>query len=265
MNTFTRANPLHDFDCISFIPPFKKTWFEFVNTWGQQQVGIYMTYKEAEYGYDVQVCWFNDHFRRRHIHNTDTARKYHVDFMGVEIFKVDQNGQFLTKDSTSPERHNIQVAPNSFLQDYVAKQGGLRARNIEHAEVETATQMAEIVSMGQSPVLWTALNFLHCKNMKTVQVPINKKARKAAIKANRPYFEKYYVLSIGATTKTLNKEGRAKELGLQKAFHICRGHFKTYTDKNPLFGKHTGTFWCPDHVKGSIDTGIVNKDYAINP
>ena len=78
----------------------------------------------------------------------------------------------------------------------------------------------------------------------------------------RPYFEKYYTLQIEPMKKILNTEGQAKTLGLKKAFHICRGHFRTY-DANPLFGKIKGTFWTPAHTKGDLQRGIIKKDYEI--
>lgn len=50
--------------------------------------------------------------------------------------------------------------------------------------------------------------------------------------------------------------------GLQRALHICRGHFKTYQDQG-LFGKHKGTFWVPMHLRGTAEEGIVRKEYKI--
>jgi hypothetical protein len=45
--------------------------------------------------------------------------------------------------------------------------------------------------------------------------------------------------------------------------HICRGHFKTFTEEARLFGKYTGTYWWPAHVRGSVDEGVVEKDYRV--
>ena len=73
------------------------------------------------------------------------------------------------------------------------------------------------------------------------------------------------ILEIGAIKDVLRAEGDAAANGLRKALHICRGHFATYTENNPLFGKLKGTFWKPAHVRGSIEDGIVDKDYRVSP
>jgi len=50
---------------------------------------------------------------------------------------------------------------------------------------------------------------------------------------------------------------------IHRALHICRGHFATYGDDNPLFGKHVGTFWRPMHVRGDKAAGEVRKSYKV--
>lgn len=47
------------------------------------------------------------------------------------------------------------------------------------------------------------------------------------------------------------------------SLHACRGHFKTWTSEAPLFGKITGTFWCPQHIRGNPDYGVVTKSYEV--
>ena len=50
--------------------------------------------------------------------------------------------------------------------------------------------------------------------------------------------------------------------GLQRV-HLCRGHFKEYTNENPLFGKHVGRFWWQPMVRGDKKRGVLNKDYDV--
>lgn len=45
--------------------------------------------------------------------------------------------------------------------------------------------------------------------------------------------------------------------------HLVRGHFKHYTAEAPLFGKYTGTYYWPPHVRGNIENGAVVKDYYL--
>ena len=47
------------------------------------------------------------------------------------------------------------------------------------------------------------------------------------------------------------------------ALHLCRGSFATYGEDRRLFGKYSGTFWRPAHLRGNPDGGVVAKDYAI--
>lgn len=122
----------------------------------------------------------------------------------------------------------------------------------------------EKFSVANLPIITTALNFLHCRNVDIVESHIPEKLIRANIKRGkeRPYFEKYYTLAIEPMKQILNTEGQAQSVGIRKAFHICRGHFKTYGEK-PLFGRVRGTFWTPAHVRGSVERGVIKKDYEI--
>lgn len=46
------------------------------------------------------------------------------------------------------------------------------------------------------------------------------------------------------------------------AAHHVRGHFKTYTDEAPLFGKLTGTYWVSPHMRGDHAHGTVLQEYV---
>ena len=74
----------------------------------------------------------------------------------------------------------------------------------------------------------------------------------------------YKELVIDAFRKQVRYETQ-REGGdeVKRALHICRGHFATYTDDNPLFGKYTGTFWRPMHKRGHKEAGEVRKSYKI--
>lgn len=49
----------------------------------------------------------------------------------------------------------------------------------------------------------------------------------------------------------------------QRESILVRGHFKTYTEEAPLFGKLTGTFWVPSHARGDASLGLAEKDYNL--
>jgi len=47
------------------------------------------------------------------------------------------------------------------------------------------------------------------------------------------------------------------------SYQLVRGHFATYTQERPLFGRYAGTVFIPAHVRGTPEAGIVIKDYAL--
>lgn len=75
---------------------------------------------------------------------------------------------------------------------------------------------------------------------------------------------KYHTLSVIKPGKTYiqNRKGCTNFEG-STPLHLCRGHLRTYTQERPLFGKLSGTFFIPAHVRGSIDNGAVVKDYRL--
>ena len=108
-----------------------------------------------------------------------------------------------------------------------------------------------------------ALTFAHCKNVALQDHHTPPKVAKKRAKAGKPIGTTYKTLLIDPMKETLRTEGGIEKNGLKKALHICRGHFATYTEDKPLFGKITGTFWKPMHVRGNKKRGEVKKDYAI--
>jgi hypothetical protein len=112
--------------------------------------------------------------------------------------------------------------------------------------------------------LFLALCFLHCKNVKQVVHTPPPKLVKARAKRGRAPLCTYRVLDIQPMRKVLVREGGGEsgEAG-RRAFHIVRGHFKSYTAEKPLLGHSVGTWWWPMHVAGSKRQGVVVKDYTV--
>lgn len=108
-----------------------------------------------------------------------------------------------------------------------------------------------------------ALSFLHCKNVRLIDGPFPAKLAKAYQHRHSRPMVHYKTLEITPMKEVLRHEGQSETLGLKKALHICRGHFKDYTEK-PLFGRHHGLYWWDNHVRGTAEQGIVIKDYSVN-
>jgi hypothetical protein len=101
---------------------------------------------------------------------------------------------------------------------------------------------------------------MHCKNVDVRSVdPPERLSKKHERRYGRP-LTRYHVLNIEPMRRVLTSEGEAQTKGLRHAMHICRGHFKTYTEEAPLFGRHTGTYWWESEARGKPEHGVVEKD-----
>jgi hypothetical protein len=111
--------------------------------------------------------------------------------------------------------------------------------------------------------VWMGLSFLHCKNVTMAQVdPCHQRKPKHGKEVCRRLH--YKILDIKPMQRLLRHEGQRDTQGLKHALSITRGHFKHFTEERKLFGKHEGTFWWPQHLRGSSDHGIIVKDYRVH-
>lgn len=104
------------------------------------------------------------------------------------------------------------------------------------------------------------LMLLNCKNIGAETIPAPVKLNNKRKKKGKFPIYSYKTLVIKPTTK--QQKSIPKHLWNNR-IHLARGHFKTYTDENPLFGKITGRFWWQPHVRGRNHEGIVVKDYKL--
>lgn len=113
-----------------------------------------------------------------------------------------------------------------------------------------------MVDVMQSIISWLypaflAISFLHCKNVtvadNVVPAPLAKKYRDRHGIAPTGY----KTLVIEPLKQILRHEGKSHEVGIQKAMHICRGHFKDYREGRGLFGKYKMLVWHPSIVRGT--------------
>jgi hypothetical protein len=95
------------------------------------------------------------------------------------------------------------------------------------------------------------ISFMHCKNVVVQEERMPKPlAKKHHAKTGR-WPTSYRTLVIEPLKQILKKEGRSGEVGLAKAMHICRGHFKDYREGRGLFGKYHQLVWQPSVVRGT--------------
>jgi len=136
---------------------------------------------------------------------------------------------------------------------------------IEKVKNDTTGEFAIGVSRAFPWVMYIqfmGISMMHCRNVELVTnrppLPLNKKN----IKHHGIPLTTYKTLTIEPVKKILDTEGRQGEVGVKKALHICRGHFKTYRGRG-LFGKLKGVFWWTEHHRGRKEYGEVIKGYEI--
>jgi hypothetical protein len=127
---------------------------------------------------------------------------------------------------------------------------------------EEKKEMAHLCNQMAAVVLFTNA-LLNCKNVRTDShdFPLRRSIEHYK-RIGKPYFEKYYTLKVKAVGSK-NQDNPGNNGGWSNAFHVCRGHFKTYTPERPLFGKFTGTYWWESSLRGNSDIGIIEKDYKV--
>lgn len=110
-----------------------------------------------------------------------------------------------------------------------------------------------------------AFRFMHAKNVTLDQVQAPRHERRQAEKSGQPAPIRYHTINVGPITTRLASIGRIRELGVEKAFHLCRGYFADYTKGAGLFGKYKVEVFVPEHFRGSKKRGQVVSDYQVSP
>lgn len=110
-----------------------------------------------------------------------------------------------------------------------------------------------------------AISLMHCKNVELRPVePIEALSRAQFKRRGRPLV-RYHELHIEPMKAVLKTEGGAESVGLAKALHIARGHFKDFRNGKGLFGRFKGVYWWPQHLRGNAEEGVVHKGYRVDP
>lgn len=112
-----------------------------------------------------------------------------------------------------------------------------------------------------------ALALMECKNVEVIRHTAEPRLMKSKKQRRKneglpPRYD-YHTLRITSGKRIVYDGPGSTDPAMLKAQHLCRGHFKTYTDDAPLFGKFTGRYWWPPHVRGSLEVGLVEKDYEV--
>ena len=231
-------------DLETFAQPFDVTWYEWrgngidygaltlqvpdADTEGHRWIDAYLFYFEPS----SMAALFRQPVKRALC-------------LGFERFIVDSDTQAMTPDGWRREFYT-NFGPNVRIHD--------QFNNVWRSIMDDV-----------SVVFMFGLRLLHCKNVSVEEAPDIRTRQQRRYDDRRgiePVVFKTLVIDPSMSRKATPAERRAKTDPVTR-LHICRGHFSTYTEEKPLFGKYSGTFWIPAHVRGSAEVGEVRKDYRV--
>lgn len=158
----------------------------------------------------------------------------------IGIWAMDKYGSILSLHKHKPEKSRMPK----------------RCRPTSDAAFESLCWLAKIPAM--------AFTFANCSNVKTVDVTADLQPSAKVMRRNKLPEVKRYTLEIAGHLAKPSRDTDVKDAAVMP-FHLCRGHFATYTSARPMFGnpKLTGRYWHPPHTRGKKERGEIVKDYAI--
>lgn len=110
--------------------------------------------------------------------------------------------------------------------------------------------------------LFKFIYLLNTKGVGTKTVPAPKKLNKKRAKKKKPALPEYKILEFKLPKGKMASGGNGGTRS-PSALHTCAGHTKFYSSDSPLFGHYVGPVWCPQHIRGNKENGVVYKDYEL--
>lgn len=228
-------------------PPFAELWIEWNVPEHEKEHG--RNSGSLQHGFIIETCELeNDVSLDKPLPFNWSVHREAVYFGIARLWISDREGNPSWTGTTILLQWNRRgcVVEDRFVSDSMDPTGGY---------AEKCTGLMEVALL--------SVSFMHCKNVVRRDVTDSEGPSAKWLRRTKAPEIRYHVLDINPMKEVLRKEGDIEHNGLKKALHICRGHFATYTEERPLFGKVAGTFWVPSHVKGSVEHGIVDKDYRV--
>lgn len=242
-------------------PPWPLTWVEWVppdRNEGVERFGA-IVFSQMEWGTEPMggaaetIAKYHDAPDLETILEcVPTISHYYLETTAEEILFLGMNMRPINEAGHVPTERSAFQASDEFL----AKSG----HDLTEAEMERVIQN----TLSMFKCMWFAFALSHCKNVDVGEDSVHPDVQKKRRKTGKNPGMTFKTLEIEPFRKQVRTESSEGESDVERAFHICRGHFKEYTEDAPLFGKHTGKFWVPQHTRGSKDAGEVKKDYRVN-
>jgi hypothetical protein len=223
-------------------PPFEVFWMEYRGELGDQTAGLFAGSRFD----DPEIDWGEGGIEVFRQGDREAAWLLAVRLYGRvggsdDLFYA---GQILSVLGEDGSERRTAVEPS----DWFRQAGG--ANNTVEAQLRYVIYP-----------MFVAISFLHCRNVVQVENAPNRAERRRAQREGTRLPVTYKTLVIEPIRRVLESEGKVGQVGLAKALHICRGHFRHYEEK-PLFGKLKGTYFIPAHIRGS-GPHVVHKQYEV--
>lgn len=134
-----------------------------------------------------------------------------------------------------------------------------------HAKGEITDQEMQDASSGTTTPFCFALSLMNCRNVERVTDPRRlQRHEQRRMKREGAPDVRYEWLRIKQLQRQAEADGQAAAGGhAKKRLHQVRAHWATYSPDAPLFGKFDGTYFRPQHVRGSARIGEVIKGYDL--
>lgn len=105
----------------------------------------------------------------------------------------------------------------------------------------------------------SVMSLIHCKNVEHDLEPPRHTTKAKRRRLGRDPVRFITILLPGDDRSSGGKAGDGNEM----PWHQVRGHFVEYQPERPLFGKLTGRFWHPAHVRGNPAVGVNLHSYEV--
>ena len=112
-----------------------------------------------------------------------------------------------------------------------------------------------------------AISLLNAENVTLVDAgTLHENMTKKQRRALRVPWIKYQQLRVRVGDRLVPIRPKEADGHGGKALHKVRGHFRRYGSggRGKLFGRISGRFWVPAHVRGAADNGVIVTDYELD-
>lgn len=152
-------------------------------------------------------------------------------------------------------------------------ESGNRARGVVPLLGEAGKRSPELVNhVGYNAAflfnpICLSIAFANCRNVALVEVSSDARKQRRAVKKRKRPLTRYHILEIETMKEVLEREGRVSEVGVERALHLVRGHWRIYTpERGGPFGKDITEpvlQYVSPHARGEAKFGEVTKDYHV--